>query len=68
MLTAKQTAEVIGCSVAHVRRLIQGKRIKARTVATPGGGYAYLVESKEAERYRDAPVRGGYPRGVKRHG
>lgn len=65
-MTPKEAADYIGCSPQQVRTLIRRGKIKARKHKIPGGrkpGYCYLISKKEAERYRDAPQRQGWPRG-----
>ncbi len=69
-LTPRQAAAVIGCSVRHVRNLINKGKLKAKKTLTPGWGpgYIYEVSVREAERFRDAPVtRKGFPRGQTRN-
>ena len=64
-ITPKQAAEVIGCSVQHVRTLIRSGKIKATKRKTPTGHY-WSITPAEARRYRDKPINQGYPRGKKR--
>lgn len=61
-MTPKQASHIIGCSATQVRALIRGKKIKAKRIATPSG-HCYNISQEEAERYRDTPQNGGWPRG-----
>lgn len=62
-MTTREAAQVIGCTIQHVRTLIRAKRLKARRVRNQYA-YHWCIEPGEAERYRDTPLSGrGFPRG-----
>jgi excisionase family DNA binding protein len=63
-MTVAQAAEIIGCSVRHVRTMICRGRIGASS-----DGRRYFVSSGEVRRFlREHPSGRGFPRGAKRIG
>lgn len=66
-MVPKEAADVIGCSVPHVRALIRDGKLKAKKVPLEhGGGFYYEIKPTEVERYKNLPPSRGYPRGKKR--
>ncbi len=68
-MSPKKAAEIIGCTVAHVRRLIRRGKLKAKKTLGPFGldcknrvHYVYSISLPEAKRYRDLPQHRGRPR------
>lgn len=71
-LTPREAAAVIGCCPRYVRIAIHRGLIRARKIGfnygTPGEatGFYWGILRHEAEKFRDMPRCGGFPRGAKR--
>lgn len=69
-MTTAEAADLIGCTLPHVRLLIKRKLLKARKVkqtlkAGPKKGYQWyewFIDPQEAARYRDSWSGRGRPR------
>lgn len=69
VLTPIEAAQLIGCSVRHVRWLIVQGKVKAHRLvdSTIGAGFTYRIDQASAHAYatKHVPQRGN-PRGSKR--
>lgn len=65
-MTVNKAAEIIGCSVRHVRTLIKLQKIAATRDWIEGEGPRWDISLREAERFRDTKQSRGYPRGKPR--
>jgi len=62
-----EAAKLIGCSMRHVRTLIQCGKLQATVVSVSPLRSEYQISEKEAVRYRDHHGDGrGWPRGKPR--
>ena len=67
-MTPKQAAIEIGCTVSHVRRMINLGKLPAKKVATENNqhGYVYDVSSKQVSKIKSSNHSRGWPRGKTR--
>ena len=65
-MTAKQAAQVIGCTKRHVLTLINQNKLKATKKTDEHGRPYYIITEVEALRYKNLPQTIGWPRGQSR--
>lgn len=68
LLTPREAAKIIGCSIHHVRVLIRSDKLPAMIQDTDDNqhGYRFGIKPADAEAYAKIKHRRGWPRGKKR--
>lgn len=69
-MTPREAAELMGCTVRHIRTLISQGRLQAKVsqhVSRLGMPYfTYLLDKEHIRAYASVENRRGFPRGAKR--
>lgn len=66
-MNTREAAELIGCSLRHVRTLCTKKKLKAKRYTSPSGRSEYVITQQAVEEFLAQPRSGqGWPRGVPR--